>query len=168
MKNKGLTVFFLVCIIMALVVLNVIVGLECFRLHKENLKLNQKNIDDAKYNFDKICEYEEEIDNLKEELSKYDSNYKNIIDIRFEANLEKIINDENSIKLFVNGEDSEFISKGDFYLLITDETEIIKNNDIVDSSYLEEGQKLRVTFSSEILDTYPDTLDNVTKVEVLD
>ncbi len=166
MKNKGVIIF-LFCIIIALIISNIILGLEFSKVHKENLKLNQTNINDAKANFEKICEFQETIDNLRKELSKYDSDYKNIIDIRFDADLEKIINDGGSMKLFVKGKDSDFISKGDFYLLITEKTEIIKNNDIVDSSSLEEGQKLRVTFSSEILETYPDTLDNITKIEIL-
>lgn len=166
MKNKELIIL-LFCIIVALIISNIIFGLELSKLHKESLKLNQTNIDNAKADFKRICEFQETIDDLRKELSKYNSNYKNIIDIRFDADLEKIINNDGSMKLFVKGKDSDFISKGDFYLLITDKTEIIKNNDIVDSSSLEEGQKLRVTFSSEILETYPDTLDNITKIEIL-
>ena len=150
-----------------MIISNIIFGLELFKLYKESLKLNQTNIDNANADFKKICEFQETIDDLRKELSKYNSNYKNIIDIRFDADLEKIINNDGSMKLFVKGKDSDFISKGDFYLLITDKTEIIKNNNIVDSSSLEEGQKLRVTFSSEILEAYPDTLDNITKIEIL-
>lgn len=161
MKNKVLVIL-LVFVIIALVISNCIFIFK----YKEELKNNNSN---AELSYKERIEYEEKIDELKKELSKYDSNSKNEIDITFNSELKEIDDDNLTVIGIENENPTEFYPNmtGEYKLTIDDKTEIIYKDDVVDKSYLKSGQTLKVTFSSEVQEEYSSTLNNIKKIEIL-
>lgn len=161
MKNKSIIIILgLVIIIMVLIICALMVKY----LQTQDLYMNEHEIveNNARYTYYREIQNQKEIERLRQELSKYDSSYKNIIDIDFYAELEEITEDNTRLKV----KSASPNLNGDYELIITEETEIVKDNDIMDKSVLEVGQNLHIWFESEELEKYPSVLTSIKSIEI--
>lgn len=166
-KNSSITI--LVFIIIALIIINCIFIVKYLDVKKQLTTNYDLTLGNAYKFYYRENELQQKINELEDELSKYDAKYKNIIDISFDGTIERIEKDNSMYKLIINevnydGEFGKF--KDEVTVDIDDNTEIIINNDVKEISDLEEGQKASIYFSSEQLDEYPDEITNVQKVIV--
>jgi len=161
MKNKSIIIILgLAIVIMILICCALMVKY----LQTRELYINEHEItaNNARYTYYREIQNQKEIEKLRQELSKYDSSYKNIIDIDFYAELEEITEENTRLKVKSTSSNVD----GDYELIITEETEIVKNGDIMDKSVLEIGQNLHIWFESEELEEYSNILTNIKSIEI--
>jgi len=117
MKNKSIIIILgLAIVIMILICCALMVKY----LQTRELYINEHEItaNNARYTYYREIQNQKEIEKLRQELSKYDSSYKNIIDIDFYAELEEITEENTRLKVKSTSSNVD----GDYELIITEET----------------------------------------------
>lgn len=164
-KMSNLKLFVTVMLIIAIVEAAVIFIFRYKQMRDELIATHEDVMDGAVYIWNKTAEYEGEIDKLRKELSKYDESYKEQIENSFIGDLEEISEENGITKLRVKRVSNTV--KAEYELVISENTEIVLNNDIVDVSLLKEGQFLNIHFITDEIDKYPEEMTNVKSIEII-
>ena len=165
MKMSNLKLFATVMLIIAVVEVAVIFIFRYKQMRDELIATHEDFMDSAVYIWNITADYEGEIDKLRKELSKYDESYKEQIENSFIGDLEEISEENGITKLRVKRVSNTV--KAEYELVISENTEIVFNNDVVDVSLLKEGQFLNVHFITDELDKYPEEMTNVKSIEII-
>ena len=164
-KMSNLKLFATVMLIIAVVEVAVIFIFRYKQMRDELIATHEDFMDSAVYIWNITADYEGEIDKLRKELSKYDESYKEQIENSFIGDLEEISEENGITKLRVKRVSNTVKAK--YELVISENTEIVFNNDVVDVSLLKEGQFLNVHFITDELDKYPEEMTNVKSIEII-
>ena len=167
LKDK-MSILRLFVIIMLMIVLIETAVILIFRYKKMKNELEERyqlESYNASFTWNKIAEYEEELQRLRKELSKYDESYKEQIDNPIVVEVESISEENGSLKLHVRRISNTIKTEHDVF--VSENTEIVKDNDIVDVSLLKEGQFLYVHCISDEIGKYPEKMTNITSIEIL-
>jgi len=164
-KMNILSLFVIIMIIIILIETAVILIFRYEKMKNELEECYQLESYNASFTWNKIAEYEEELQRLRKELSKYDESYKEQIDNPIVVEVESISEENGRMKLHVKRISNTIKTEHD--VVISENTEIVKDNDIVDISLLKEGQFLYVHCISDEAEKYPEEMTNITTVEIL-
>ena len=164
-KISHLRLFVIVMLMIVLLETAVIFAFRYKRMKNELEDRYQLESYNSSFTWNKIAEYEEELQQLRKELSKYDESYKEQIDNPIVAEVESISEENGRMKLRVKRISNTVKTEHDVF--VSENTEIVKDNDIVDVSLLKEGQFLYVHCISDEIGKFPEKMTNVTAIEIL-
>lgn len=86
----------------------------------------------------------------------------------FDARIEKVSQYNGITSVLVEGLDNNINFKGKFHFSIDKDTKLLKGNSKIGISDIKVGQKISITATGGIMETYPAGLSKVTKVVVID